>query len=90
MWKATIQGFLGWEGRKLERGELKLKRVDDLMFLGLRITLTAEAVCMDQHKWLSQELNRRGYLHLNGSDALPSLDNAPTKPVEKDESITEH
>ena len=41
---------------------------------------------MDQHKWLSQELNRRGFLHLNGCGALPSLDNAPTQPVEKNES----
>ena len=40
---------------------------------------------MDQHKWLSQELNRRGFIHLNGCDALPSLDHAPTQPAEKNE-----
>ena len=82
LWKTTAQGFLDEiEGR----GDLKLERVSELMFLGLRITLTSEGVCMDQHKWLSQELNRRGCLRLNGCDALPSLDHAPTQPAEKNE-----
>ena len=86
LWKTTVQGFLGWQEDEIEgRGDLKLERVSELMFLGLRVTLTSEGVCMDQHKWLSQELNRRGFLHLNGCDALPSLDNAPTQPAEKNE-----
>eukprot|EP00439_Symbiodinium_sp_Y106_P079689 s1558_g18.t1 len=67
LWKTKVQGFLGWQEDETEgRGDLKLERVSELMFLGLRITLTSEGVCMDQHKWLSQELNRRGFIHLNG------------------------
>ena len=90
VWSATVQGFMGWDvPPKIGRGNLVVPRVEEFVFLGLRITLNETGVQLDQHKWLAQELQRRGLSQIGGSPSLPSLDDAPQEPSERDEHYKE-
>ena len=89
VWSATVQGCMGWElPETLGRDDMTISRVDEFVFLGLRITLNKDGICLDQHRWLAQELHRRGLAQLGGSPSLPSLDDAPQEPVDKNEDYT--
>ena len=91
VWSATVQGFMGWDvPPKIGRGNLVVPRVEEFVFLGLRITLNETGVQLDQHKWLAQELQKRGLSQIGGSPSLPSLDDAPQEPSERDEHYKEH
>ena len=82
-WKATAhaQGYMGWDdGHSLSRGSLTVPRVSEFIFLGLRITLSAEGLSLDQHKWLAQELQKRALTQMTGTGCLPNLDDAPREP----------
>ena len=68
---------------------MSIPRVDEFVFRGLRITLNNDGVQLDQHKWLAQELQRRGLSQVSGSPSLPSLDDAPQEPAEKNELYKE-
>ena len=90
VWSATVQGFMSWDApSKIERGSLSVPRMDEFVFLGLRITLNETGVQLDQHKWLAQELQKRGLSQISGSPSLPNLDDAPQEPAEKDETYKE-
>ena len=80
-WKATAQGYMGWDDEhNLSRGSLTVPRVSEFIFLGLRITLSAEGLSLDQHKWLAQELQKRALTQMTGTGCLPNLDDAPREP----------
>ena len=90
IWNATVQGVMGWDlTDKIQRGSMVVSKVAEFVFLGLRITVNDRGVQLDQHKWLAQELHRRGYAQLNGSPSLPNLDDAPQAPAEKTEAYTQ-
>ena len=62
IWNATVQGVMGWDlTDKIQRGSMVVPKVAEFVFLGLRITLNDRGVQLDQHRWLAQELHRRGY-----------------------------
>ena len=61
IWSAAVQGVMGWNvADKVQRGNMIIPKVEEFVFLGLRITLDDQGIQLDQHKWLAQELNRRG------------------------------
>ncbi|CAE7646758.1 RE1 [Symbiodinium pilosum] len=90
VWNATVQGIMGWNvASKVQRGSMLIRKVDEFVFLGPRITLDDQGLQLDQHRWLAQELHRRGYAQLRGSPSLPNLDDAPQTPAERTEAYAQ-
>ena len=48
-----------------------------LNFLGVEISVEGDKIVMQQRRWILQELNRRGWVRLKGSQSLPQLEMAP-------------
>ncbi|CAE7908320.1 unnamed protein product, partial [Symbiodinium microadriaticum] len=58
------------------RGRFLVKK-HALNFLGVEISVEGDKIVMQQRRWILQELNRRGWVRLKGSQSLPQLEMAP-------------
>ena len=50
-------------------------------FLGVEISFQGDKLVIQQHRWTLQELNRRGWVHVKGSQSLPQLEMAADEEV---------
>ena len=74
-WKIKPTGFLkrSSELEQLEIDqEMKLKPIPCMRFLGTELFVDGQGISLTQRKYIAQELRMRGWLHLKGSESLPT------------------
>ena len=74
-WKIKPTGFLkrSSELEQLEIDqEMKLKQIPCMRFLGTELFVDGQGISLTQRKYIAQELRMRGWLHLKGSESLPT------------------
>ena len=74
-WKIKPTGFLQRKGfpetTKVDE-TMVLKPVQCMRFLGTEMFVDGEGLSITQQKYIAQELRVRGWLHMKGSDSLPT------------------
>ena len=75
-WTTKFAGFMtrGSE-QTLSHGSFVLQRVDEITFIGLQICFDQDGhVKYHQQRWILNELPKRNWIHLVGSQSLPQVD----------------
>ena len=74
-WKIKPTGFLmrkGLQSQLYIDEEMSLKPVHGMRFLGTELFVDGEGLSLTQKKYIAQELRHRGWLHMKGSESLPT------------------
>ena len=83
-WRTKLQGFLARDlGTTLSCQGVSMSRKTSLTFLGLEISFHEGGVQLSQRRWILQEINRRGWIHLRGTQALPQLEMGDAEEVDE-------
>ncbi|CAE7536131.1 TY2B-LR1 [Symbiodinium sp. CCMP2592] len=84
-WRTKIQGFIARQTDvQVKCNDEQVAQKQALNFLGVEISFEGDKIVIQQRRWILQELNRRGWVHMKGSQSLPQLEMA------EDEALDEH
>ena len=94
LWDLKCQGFLASHALGAESvvqvGDENVPVQPELNFLGVKIRRCPDnGVLLHQTPWLTQELNKRGWLHMKGSPSLPAVPEGTLEPMTRDQQYTE-